>query len=218
MRKLSIFLFAAFCLTGLSLGARADSLCDNTPHNLVTNCGFETGDFTGWTVTGNDVPGQEGNLYGVQGAGGDPYGINPNSGSYDAFGADLDVNALTLSQNLSLAGPWGSYTVSFYLAQYTDPSLGGGKYSNELNVSFGGTPFITDTAIANQGYTLYSFTTPDSSPSAELDITLGNDLGEFVLDDVSVVSTPEPAAWFLLVTAGALCVLAAKRSRQKAEI
>jgi hypothetical protein len=218
MRKLYIFLFAAVCSSGLSLGAKADSLCDNTPHNLVTNCGFETGDFTGWTLTGNDVPTELNILYGVE-QGVDPISsIAPNSGSFQAYVADIDANALTLSQDLNLTGPYDYYTVSFYLAQFTDPSIGGGSYSNELNVSFGATTFISDTAIANQGYTKYSFIALDTVPTATLSITLGNDLGEFQLDDVSVVSTPEPAAWFLLVTAGALCAFAAKRSHRKAEV
>jgi len=217
MRKLSIFLFTAFCLTGLSLGAKADSLCDNTPHNLVVNCGFETGDFTGWTLTSPDVPAQEGNLYGVQGVGADIYGIDPNSGSYDAFIADLDADALTLSQVINLTGPYDYYTVTLYLAQYTDPDFSGGKYSNEVEVEFGNTTLV-GLGIPNMGFTKVSFVVQDDAPSANLKITLGNDLGEFLLDDVSVVSTPEPAAWLLLVTAGAFCAFAAKRSRQKAEV
>lgn len=219
MRKLYVFLFAAFYLTSLSLGAKADgmlSICDNTPGNLVTNCGFETGDFTGWTLAGNGVPGDNGSFYGVEGT--DPYdSISPNSGSYQAWVGELDVNAVTLSQTINLTGPYDEYTVSFYVAQDTAVVA---PYSNELEASFGGATFINDSAVPVEGYTEYSFTASDAAPTATLSITLGNDVGEFLLDDVSVVSTPEPSPWFLLLTVGAPCVFAAKRSRltRKAEI
>jgi hypothetical protein len=215
MRKIYIFLFAAFCLTALSFGAKADPLCSSITGNLVTNCGFETGDFTGWTLSGNDVPGELGNLYGVEGQ--DPVdGIFPHSGNDQAYFADLDANATTISQTIGLSGPYQEYTVSFYLAQDTAPVT---PYSNELNVAFGGTTYISDSGIAVEGYTKYSFVASDSLPTALLSITLGNDGGEFLLDDVSVVSTPEPSAWFLLLTAGALCVFGARsRFRQKSVI
>ena len=53
-----ITIFAAFAavagmssiLSGFGSAAMATpSLCDSIAGNLVANCGFETGDFTGWT-------------------------------------------------------------------------------------------------------------------------------------------------------------------------
>jgi hypothetical protein len=60
--------------------------------------------------------------------------------------------------------------------------------------------------IAVEGYTKYSYTVAATSGSSVLDISLGNDLGEFLLDDVSVVhdtstpAVPEPPAWTTMLT------------------
>jgi len=55
--------------------AKAD-VCGSIAGNVVANCGFETGDFSGWTLSGNLQGGAPPNFY---------YGVdntNPNSGSY----------------------------------------------------------------------------------------------------------------------------------------
>jgi len=41
------------CSAGVlfAVPAVAGSICDGAGGNLVQNCGFETGDFSGWTVT-----------------------------------------------------------------------------------------------------------------------------------------------------------------------
>ena len=100
--RIHILVFSTIFL-GLtaSHASGSTSFCDSNPQNLVQNCGFETGDFTSWTTSGSDVTlGQLGNLYGVEGT--DPLdGISPNSGSFQAFIADLDPNATTLSQTLN---------------------------------------------------------------------------------------------------------------------
>ena len=47
--RASIVLFAVFCFLAASPVWAASSICDNTTGNLVTNCGFESGSFSGWT-------------------------------------------------------------------------------------------------------------------------------------------------------------------------
>src|SRR5262249_42875641 len=37
----------------VNFGLDSAALCDHVPGNLVANCGFETGDFTGWTRSGD---------------------------------------------------------------------------------------------------------------------------------------------------------------------
>jgi hypothetical protein len=185
--------YGVLCVAlGLFLGvsqSKADS--------LVTNGGFETGDFTGWTLSGNDVPGGEGNLYGVE-AGVDPVaGMAPHSGSFQAYFGDLVSNPTTLSQSVATV-PGSQYAVSFFLAQYTLP--GSGPTSDIFSASFGGSTLANLTAIPDQGYTEYSFTVDATSSMSTMDLTLGNDNGYFLLDDVSVAPTPEPSTWVFMLT------------------
>jgi hypothetical protein len=205
MRTLSAFICASFCLLAFQGRAAATSvsICDSTAGNLVSNCGFETGDFTSWTLSGNDVPTELGYQYGVEGQ--DPLdSISPNSGNYQAFFADIDANATTLSQSIATTSG-DEYQISFYLAQ--DTPVGGG-YSNLFSASFGGTTLTSMTAVGVQGYTQYSYDAVASASSSVLSFTLGNDLGEFLLDDVVVTSaTPEPGTWLLLSAAAGLCLL-----------
>ncbi len=187
---------AVVLLGGAQIGHAAAGAPALVIANLVANGGFETGDFTGWTLAGPDVPGQQDNLYGVEGA--DPYplpaGTAPNSGNFQAFFSDVPSNATTLSQALTTT-PGNFYTVSFYLAQQLE---GPGTVSNSVVVSLDGTTLASLTAVPVQGYTQYSFTTAVADPSSTLSFTFGNQVGEFIIDDVSVTPAapvPEPATW-----------------------
>jgi hypothetical protein len=201
MKTLSgLFCAAALLLVdGGEAKATPVSLCDGIAGNLVSNCGFETGDFTSWAVSGNDTPGEYGNLYGVE-MGADPDGTEPNSGSYQAYFGDLVANETTLSETISTTP--GMYTVSLYLAQDTTPGTGQPPNSNALAVTFDGISVESLTDVPVEGYTHYSGVVAVTDSSSVLSITLGNDLGFFQLDDVSVVgaATPEPSSW----TAGLL--------------
>jgi hypothetical protein len=198
-------IFAGVCLVVSVPQSRASSICDSIAVNSVTNCGFETGDFTGWQLMGNDVPTELGFQYGVEGT--DPIdGISPNSGDYQAFFADLTSNPTTLSQTITTI-PGELYTVSWYLAQDTTPTV---PYSNAFSASFAGDTLADLTGISAQGYTLYTDQVAATSASTTLSFTFGNDLGEFLLDDVSVVA-PEPSAWTLMLLVAGGCVFLLKR-------
>jgi hypothetical protein len=167
-------LYAAPCLSG--------------PPNLVANCGFETGDFTAWTLSGHDsAAGFNGIDYGVDAA-------DAHSGAYGAylggFGGVLD-----LSQSL-VTTPGASYNISFWLAQSPTPVS---PYLNSFSVSFGSSNLLSLTQVPNTAFTEYSFNALASSPVTSLTFGARDDLGFFSLDDISVtaVLVPEPSSSFL---------------------
>jgi len=100
------FLGAALWVTGASA-------------NLLTNPGFETGDFTGWTVggtNGGDGVGTNGDLISGTNPALGPTSVVAHSGTHAAFAVIAANNneSLDLSQTLTLAA--GSYDLGFFIA------------------------------------------------------------------------------------------------------
>jgi len=211
MRNLFLVLFV--CGLGLCAltQANAASICDSTSGNIVTNCGFESGSFSGWSVTGNLQGGIGGFYVGVDNS-------NPNSGNYESyFGATSDYSRngtgsmygppTTLSQTVA-ALPGQYYEISFYLDNegYSIPD--GSNGHNYFDAYFDGALLTEQFDQGNDGgaYDEYVFvvgTTAGVNPynSNLLQFDFTNDNGLFYFDDVTVTSlgaTPEPAS-FLLV-------------------
>ena len=156
----------------------------------IVNGGFETGDFTGWTVA-------------------DPSGFTlvestftsptngltytPHSGTFfAALGAEGADG--TLSQTFAdVAGK--SYEASFYLAS-------DGLTPNDFAVTGpGGLSLPTMTDVPASPYTLF-FGFFTGSGSDTITFTSRDDPGFFSLDDVSVTATvPEPATWAPMIWA-----------------
>jgi hypothetical protein len=167
--------------------------------NLLVNGGFETGDFTGWTITPTSLA-----VY--------PYvfiGTNPYSGSYNAvFGADNyeDLSTLDLSQTFSTT-PGQSYTFDFWL-EHNNTNNG-----NLFQASWNGNIILNLSNQAFFNYTEYTFIEVATGTSSTIAFSGYEPPGRYNLDNVSVTSNPVPLPSALALLAPGLCGLAAIRRR-----
>lgn len=151
-------------------------------NNLVTNGGFETGDFTGWTVTGDT------NFVGVCSVSTCPYNYSPFMGTYAAYFGPVGDTA-TISQNIATT-PGTEYSLSFYLA---NPE---GGTPNYFQVSFGTSSFSFTNFGAAFNWQQFTLTTLATGAETPLSFTFQNNPGYFFLDNIVVMqsggSAPEP--------------------------
>jgi|SRR5579871_565983 len=144
--------------------------------NLVQNCGFETGDFTGWT---------EGNAL-------DPYvGVSfassaAHSGDYyAALGSQFSDNSLYQDLTTQVGE---QYVFAFYLAS-------DGEAPSDFTARWNGNVVFSEAPVPNQDYTLESFLVTATSTTTRIEFDFRNDPGWSRLDDVEVF-VPEPSGSF----------------------
>jgi hypothetical protein len=183
-KKLALFLtgFALLAVCAAPPYATA-SICDSTAGNLIMNCGFETGDFTDWTVGGNT---------------GDTSvstGMYANSGTYGAALGPVGSDG-TLTQ--SFTGSSTSYDLQFYL--YSP-----GGTPNDFTVYWNGVDVGPDLLDAGSFlFTEYSYVLPGNVGSNTIEFSYRQDPSYWGLDDVIVTSAnaavPEPGSLALLLS------------------
>jgi hypothetical protein len=175
MKRTTVFgLLTLLVLTGLPLCAT----------NLLTNGGFETGNFTGWTTGGNF------NNLGVT-SGAYSYYSGAEEGSFYAVLGPVGSDG-TLAQSFSdTAG--AEYTFSFWLAAV-------GDVTSDFSASWdGGTPLLSVTN-PNTGavWTEYTFDVIGTGLDT-IQFAFRDDPAYFALDNASVdPAIPEPASLTLL--------------------
>jgi hypothetical protein len=147
--------------------------------SLVQNGGFETGDFTGWTLVGDSIIGNM--IYNVVA----PLGDFPDTVHSGFWGAFLGEGgyAATLEQSLvTQPGTW--YQLSFWFA---NPAAG----TNQLfSVEWNGTPLLALTNPPAFGWTNFTRTVYAINTNSTLHFAVENDTNYFGLDDVSVTAVP----------------------------
>lgn len=149
--------------------------------NLVSNPGFETGDFTGWSLSGIT------SNTGVDNS-------TVHSGSLAAYLGQVGGTG-DLFQTLATT-PGTTYTFSFWLEN-------DGGVPSSFEADWNGSSVFTLTNPDGFDYTLYSFSELATGPSTEIDFIVQQDPAYFNLDDISVATAgvvPEPASMWLLAT------------------
>jgi hypothetical protein len=192
-----VTLIGLFGLILPSAALATPTICDAVAGNLVSNCGFETGDLTNWTP----------NAAFLSFPGFNHITTNANSGS-DALSIGNFDNEPLASLSQTIADVSGqTYTASFYAYD--------GGFGGDANAFFeaaiNGTQevLLIDTVAA---YTPFSFTFVGTG-SDTLTFSAQTNPSEWFLDDVTVLgpsATPEPSS-FLLFGTGLLSLVRFRR-------
>jgi hypothetical protein len=149
---------------------------------LVTNGSFETGDFTGWTLTGNT------GFMGVE-CPGAPF-AGPGDGNCDVFAGPVGTTLGTLSQVLNTL-PGRFYNINF------DFMPDGGTPSFFSAVWDAQPALFSVTNPAASPYQVLHFTALATAATTSLSFNFRDDPGFLKLDSVSV-AVPEPGTMALL--------------------
>jgi hypothetical protein len=135
---------------------------------IITNGGFETGDFTGWTQTGN---------FGFTFVDGDP-NTDLHAAWLGAFGTQgyLEQDIVTT--------PGQYYQLGFFLNNFGQPNSFEAAIDNLTTFS------VVD--MPDQPYAPYTIGFTATNASTNIKFGFYNNTDYFHLDDVSVTAVPEP--------------------------
>jgi hypothetical protein len=199
VRLLAISLFC--------IALNASALPSTPITNIVTNGGFEAGDFTGWTVSGNTDANATGGFNNI--------GVNmssAHSGTYGAFFGPVGSLAY-LSQNLSTVAGM-TYDISFFLlnedsgGERISPIRGGGPVDQVFQVFWNGALIFSIPPNSSPStYSQFNFSgLVATGTSTELKFGFRNDPSFWDIDDIIAGRSGVPETlstiWLALPVAG----------------
>jgi len=171
------------------------SLAGTAQANIVSNGGFETGNFSGWTQFGN--------------TGFDSVSTNAlvvQAGSQGASFGEVGAFSGIFQTLATTAG--ASYQISFWLRNISSVT------PNAMAFNWnGGGAELSFTNAAAFGYTNYTYLLAATGATTDLRFGFRHDPAFWALDTVSVVQVPEPGSLALVGLALAGLALAARRKQ-----
>ncbi len=194
-------------------------IAESATINLLSNAGFETGDFTGWTVGGNSIStGVATDGTAIAGADAPflPNSVNVRSGTYAAFGLTQGFccdtpEYIVLSQTVSVL-PGQSASVGFYLGNDSQSGFGYTINDSNIQIFINGVGLNPADPVLGTGSTSSDFwlfsqvfnTGSNTSITATFQILgsgtsrVGVSLDDFFLISEDPSQVPEPSSLLLL--------------------
>jgi hypothetical protein len=148
----------------------------NAGQSIVSNGGFETGSFSGWTLN----PSSEYDLVTTSSAW-------VHSGSY---GAELGPTSLNYLYQTLTTSPGQNYLLSLWV---DNPSGQAGATPNQFLVQWNGTTLFNQTNMPYTAWTNLQFVVTATSASTVLQFGFEDTPAYLGLDDISVIPISEPA-------------------------
>lgn len=160
--------------------------------NLISNSGFEAGNFNGWNNAGLTCS-AVGNSFTATTCVGFDADPGPLSGVFAAYLGTSNGSGM-IGQTFGTTADV-MYTVNFFLA---NGSFGGLATPNDFLVQWNGTTLMQLTNAVVQDYTEYTFSALATGSSSTLVFISQQTPSFWILDDVSVTPIPEPSTLVLL--------------------
>jgi hypothetical protein len=178
-------------------------ICSSIPGNLLVNCGFETGTFSGWTQSGNTA------FTSVETAGFQAY--LPHSGTFFAALGPIGSDGFLSQTVTDTTG--ATYKIGGYLSS-------DGVFPNNFDIQWDGVTVYSAVNLpaTRPNYNLLSFDVLGTG-SDTITFSFRDDPSYLALDDTFVAPAtvvPEPCYLAVLLAASAVLLFARKRRQTQA--